>query len=393
MKKILSLIIVISVLLTIIQIDVYATDSIAEKMYEEGMAFFEQEDYDRAFAHFQISGEVKGYAPAQNMLGICYRDGLGTEPDIAEAERCFRLSAEQGCIPAQENLSLIISSSEPEEILVDNDKLAVMQMKDNSLHITLKNIEIKDPFSIKEQQSYRVDFYKGDLKEFDINTTFTRSGISSVLYKTIHIDERTSQWEKYNVEMTHTGTSITWEINLDNTPIDFPAISFVRIYIEETGSSRRKNSERVSCEIDGGLFKVALKDVPILDDYSKEPGVPEASYISYSWSVELSDGSDTSYSVETSLSGYPMKGDTFGRNDFDNTRSITKTTKTMNSSSSHSNSSRMDSTYVRISDDTITWSLDRWTFPASYTDNMDEITLKYRFMERFEYDVDPLPEK
>ena len=114
MKKVLSWIIVITTFLTAVQIDIYAAGKNEEKMYEEAMEFYKAEDYDRAFARFQISGEVRGYAPAQNMLGVCYRDGLGTEQDLEKAEEYFRLSANQGYAPAQENLASLFSEDIPE---------------------------------------------------------------------------------------------------------------------------------------------------------------------------------------------------------------------------------------------------------------------------------------
>lgn len=104
MRKTAILTILVFFFLISVQTDVFAAGNSAEALYEEGMQFFEQGDYDRAYARFQISGDAKGYAPAQNMLGICYRDGLGTEQDITDAERYFRLSAAQGYAPAQENL-------------------------------------------------------------------------------------------------------------------------------------------------------------------------------------------------------------------------------------------------------------------------------------------------
>lgn len=107
MKKILSLVIVISILLTAVSINVFAAGTSAEDMYREGMEFFEKEDYGRAFARFQIAGEVHGYAPAQNMLGICYRDGLGIERDLETAKQYFQLAADQGYSDAKENLSSI----------------------------------------------------------------------------------------------------------------------------------------------------------------------------------------------------------------------------------------------------------------------------------------------
>ena len=107
MKKILSLIFVVCILLAAVPPEILAAGNTAENMYEAGMEYFEKEDYGHAFSYFQISGEVKGYAPSLNMLGVCYRDGLGTEQDIGEAERCFRLSADQGYAPAQENLAVL----------------------------------------------------------------------------------------------------------------------------------------------------------------------------------------------------------------------------------------------------------------------------------------------
>ena len=104
MKRFIAVMIMVCILLTAFQ-SLAAAEDPSEAMYIEGMEYFEQKDYARAFARFQISGEVRGYAPSQNMLGICYRDGLGTEVDLAEAERLFRLSAAQGYSPAGENLA------------------------------------------------------------------------------------------------------------------------------------------------------------------------------------------------------------------------------------------------------------------------------------------------
>ncbi len=113
MKKIISIFVVISVFLAFLYADSLAAGNSAENMYDEGMEFFEQKDYDRAFARFQVSGEVRGYAPSQNMLGVCYRDGLGTERDLEKAEEYFSLSAAQDYAPAQENLASLSSENIP----------------------------------------------------------------------------------------------------------------------------------------------------------------------------------------------------------------------------------------------------------------------------------------
>ena len=104
MQKAVASIIIICILLFTVHVETFAAGYNAEDLYEEGMLYFENADYDRAFARFQISGDVKKYAPAQNMLGVCYRDGLGTGQDTTEAIRYFSLAADQEYPPAQENL-------------------------------------------------------------------------------------------------------------------------------------------------------------------------------------------------------------------------------------------------------------------------------------------------
>lgn len=111
MKRFVLLSLVLVYLISGISVSAYSDgDAIAEKQYESGMEYFNRQDYDHAFSYFQISGDIKGYAPAQNMLGVCYRDGLGTEQNTEEAERYFRLSADQGYAPAQENLTSLQNS-------------------------------------------------------------------------------------------------------------------------------------------------------------------------------------------------------------------------------------------------------------------------------------------
>ena len=87
MKKFLALTIIISILISVFPAAGYATGNSVEGLYKDGMEYYEKRDYDSAIARFRVAGEARGYAPAQNMLGICYRDGLGTEQNLSEAER------------------------------------------------------------------------------------------------------------------------------------------------------------------------------------------------------------------------------------------------------------------------------------------------------------------
>ena len=113
-KKLLVLWIVLLVFILSFLTEVYAAGKTAvEEQYETGMEYFDKGDYDHAFSYFLIAGEMKEYAPAQNMLAICYRDGLGTEQNSAEAERYFKLASDQGCQEAADNL--IRMSKEKEE--------------------------------------------------------------------------------------------------------------------------------------------------------------------------------------------------------------------------------------------------------------------------------------
>ena len=153
MKKIVALIIVISILLTMAQVNVFAAGNGPEAQYEEGMEFFEQKDYDRAFSRFQISGDAREYTPAQNMLGVCYRDGLGVEQDLGEAERYFKLSADQGYAPAQDNLAALIE----EKSVKEAEKKEAYQNAIN-LYFEGKYAEAKEAFEALGDYERSADF-------------------------------------------------------------------------------------------------------------------------------------------------------------------------------------------------------------------------------------------
>ena len=113
MKKTIVVIMILTILLTVWSMECFAEDaSSAEAFYKDGLDYFEKKDFDNAYPYFRISGDVKSYAPAQNMLGICYRDGLGTARDLKEAENYFKLAAEQGDADAEANLAELANEKE-----------------------------------------------------------------------------------------------------------------------------------------------------------------------------------------------------------------------------------------------------------------------------------------
>ena len=109
MKRIISILIALGIVFSsIFTAGAYALAQSPEELFEMGMASFNgdgvEQDYERAFSYFLISGEIKQYPDALNMLGICYRDGKGTEQNTDEALACFQRAAELGSSDAVKNL-------------------------------------------------------------------------------------------------------------------------------------------------------------------------------------------------------------------------------------------------------------------------------------------------
>lgn len=72
--------------------------------YSLGMERFETGYYKQAVSFFSIAGETYQNSSAENNLGYCYAEGLGTEQDYTKAVECFLKAAEQGNISAENNL-------------------------------------------------------------------------------------------------------------------------------------------------------------------------------------------------------------------------------------------------------------------------------------------------
>ena len=55
---------------------------------------------------------IKGYAPAENFLGIMYKNGYGVEENLVEAVKWYKKSAEQGYVYSQYNLGVVYELGE-----------------------------------------------------------------------------------------------------------------------------------------------------------------------------------------------------------------------------------------------------------------------------------------
>ena len=72
----------------------------AEKEFQRGWSFFQQEKYSEAVKWYRKAAE-QGHALAQYNLGVCYVHGNGVREDVAEAFKWIKKSAEQGFKEAQ----------------------------------------------------------------------------------------------------------------------------------------------------------------------------------------------------------------------------------------------------------------------------------------------------
>ena len=71
--------------------------------YNYAYSFDREGDYSEAFKWYKLSAEG-GYAPAQNNLGIMYEEGKGVGKDNNKAFNWYLKSAEQGNVTAQYNV-------------------------------------------------------------------------------------------------------------------------------------------------------------------------------------------------------------------------------------------------------------------------------------------------
>lgn len=69
--------------------------------FDEGMAAYEKGDYETALSEWRPLAE-QGDTDAQSNLGVMYANGQGVAQDYAEALKCYRLAATQGCVRSEQ---------------------------------------------------------------------------------------------------------------------------------------------------------------------------------------------------------------------------------------------------------------------------------------------------
>jgi len=65
---------------------------------EEAVAFFENDEYDKAYTAFK---QHRKNMEAQYFLGMMYYEGFGVEKSVEEAKKWFKKAARQGSLDAE----------------------------------------------------------------------------------------------------------------------------------------------------------------------------------------------------------------------------------------------------------------------------------------------------
>ncbi|MBW2117051.1 MAG: SEL1-like repeat protein, partial [Deltaproteobacteria bacterium] len=75
-------------------------------IFDKGKAYYDSQNYQEALKCFQKAAE-KGYADAQNYVGLMYDEGKGVRRDERESLKWFQKAADQGHAGAQRYIALI----------------------------------------------------------------------------------------------------------------------------------------------------------------------------------------------------------------------------------------------------------------------------------------------
>ena len=99
-------------------IDKALSDGVPDACFAKGEFYFNgtfghSQDYERAREYLQKAADADN-APAENMIGTLYRNGLGVPRDVVKAEHWFRKAAEQGDPKGMSNLGQLLGPDGPD---------------------------------------------------------------------------------------------------------------------------------------------------------------------------------------------------------------------------------------------------------------------------------------
>ena len=105
MKKVLVLLVCVVVLLVGDKSGIESSFG-AKKAYEQGEAFYNNKEYDKAFEPLKKACD-SDIADGCRMLGALYANGIGAEKDLSKAEKLFKKACDGGDLDGCRNLAIM----------------------------------------------------------------------------------------------------------------------------------------------------------------------------------------------------------------------------------------------------------------------------------------------
>ena len=106
MKKVVVLLVCVVVLLVGDKSGIELPSFGAKKAYEQGKAFYDNKEYDKAFEPLKKACD-SDIADGCRMLGALYADGNGVEKDFSKAAELFKKACDGGDMNGCRSLDLI----------------------------------------------------------------------------------------------------------------------------------------------------------------------------------------------------------------------------------------------------------------------------------------------
>ena len=176
---------------------------------------------------------------------------MGTEVDLAEAEKFFLLSADQDYAPARENYEVLNkekNGNQKSMVLVDNDRLFV-RVSETVFEARINNLDLKDSYTVIKKGTtesfgfayvWEIDFSDGtysywfgtQIPDYE-EKTVSPDDFPATLFRSDLEGKRFTSLSSEIVRVRRNGDSLTWTLPLSEVePIDFGNINefTVRVY-------------------------------------------------------------------------------------------------------------------------------------------------------------------